>query len=268
MLFSVRMLKKFLKDVLILVVGRQVEEMADLLYSDKHVNEFLIAKRLGITINQTRNILYKISDKGLVSSIRKKDKRKGWYTYFWKIEVLKALEFLKSYVLKRIEQIQSQLRSRQSRQFYLCEKCNLEFSEENALVYDFTCRECGNVFAVKDNSKVIRDFKKDLLRLGNELKLINVEIEKENSKLDKKKEREIKKKIKEKKDNKKSKKVVKVVKKKVVKVVKEPKKKILKKRVYLGLAGLKKKIKSKKISKSKKREANPKMVKLKKKGKR
>ena len=74
------MLKKFLKEVIVIVVGKQAEEIADLLDSSKHVNEFSIAKKLDITINQTRNILYKIADKGLVSSIRKKDKKKGWYT--------------------------------------------------------------------------------------------------------------------------------------------------------------------------------------------
>jgi len=73
------MLKDLLKEVVAIVAGKQAEEIADILDSKKHVNEFLIAKKLGITINQTRNILYKLSDFGLVSFIRKKDKRKGWY---------------------------------------------------------------------------------------------------------------------------------------------------------------------------------------------
>ena len=187
------MLKKFLKDVLIFVVGKQAEGMSDLLYSNKHVNEFLISKKLGITINQTRNILYKIADKGLVSSLRKKDKRKGWYTYFWKIEVLKSLEFLKTNILKRLEQLNSQLKSRESRQFYYCEKCNLEFNEENALLYDFTCRECGNVFVLKDNSKTVKDLKKEISKLEGELKLIELEIEQEKLKVDKVKIKEQKK---------------------------------------------------------------------------
>jgi transcription factor E len=203
------MLKKFLKDVLFLVVGKQAEGISELLHSKKHVNEFLIAKKLGITINQTRNILYKISDRGLVSSIRKKDKRKGWYTYFWKIEVLKALEFLKEHILKRMEQINYQIKSRESKQFYICEKCNLEFNEENALLRDFTCRECGNVFVIKDNSKLIRDLKKELSKLEIELKAITQELEKEQEKLDKMREKEIRKAKKEKEKNRKLRKGVK-----------------------------------------------------------
>ena len=85
------MLDKFLKEAMSILVGKQGEELVNLLDTKKYVNEFLIAKKLDITINQTRNILYKLSDSGLVSSTRKKDKKKGWYTYFWKIEILKSL---------------------------------------------------------------------------------------------------------------------------------------------------------------------------------
>ena len=87
-------LKNFLRDVVVIIVGKQAETIIDFLDGNKYLNEFLIAKKLEITINQTRNILYKLSDHGIVSSTRKKDKRKGWYTYFWKIEIMKALEFL------------------------------------------------------------------------------------------------------------------------------------------------------------------------------
>jgi len=76
------MLKNLLEETVEIVIGKQAEGIVDLLDGKKYVNEFIIAKKLGITINQARNILYKISDQGLVSFIRKKDKKKGWYTYF------------------------------------------------------------------------------------------------------------------------------------------------------------------------------------------
>jgi len=88
------MLNKILKEIVVITVGKQAEPIADLLETNKHVNEFIIAKKLDLTINQTRNILYKISNYGLISSKREKDKKKGWYTYFWKFEILKCLEFL------------------------------------------------------------------------------------------------------------------------------------------------------------------------------
>jgi len=187
------MLKKLLEGVVAIVAGKQAEEIADLLDSKKHVNEFLIAKKLGITINQTRNILYKISDHGLVSSIRKKDKRKGWYTYLWKLEVLKSLEFLKAILEKRINQYEYQIKSRETKEFYACESCNIEFNEENALIRDFMCTECGKVFSKRDNTKILKEMKKQLDKLKKELALVEEEISKEKDKEEKKRVKEIKK---------------------------------------------------------------------------
>lgn len=191
------MLKEFLEEVVTIVAGKQAEPIAKLLDNKKHVNEFIIAKKLDLTINQTRNILYKISDYGLVSSIRKKDKKKGWYTYFWKIETLKALEFLKIYVGKRIEQIENQINSRETKTFYICEKCNLEFNEENAMQQEFVCPECGEVLSLKDNSKLVKEFRRNLEKLKQKVDEINNELAKENELAEKERDKERKKEKKE-----------------------------------------------------------------------
>jgi len=263
------MLKKFLRDVITLIVGKQAEEIADLLNNKKHVNEFLIAKKLDITINQTRNILYKISNHGLVSFIRKKDKKKGWYTYFWKIDVLKSLEFLKAILIKKVNQINNQVKSRESKEFYICKRCNIEFNEENALLYDFTCNECGGIFSLKDNTKILREFKRNLDKLKKELSFIDEEINKEKEKLEKEKLKEIKKQEKIKDAKKKVIKSKKLLKKKTKKVIK--KKSVKKKSVKKKPKGKKPKISRrkkiiKKITKGKKiiKKATKKIVKIRK----
>ena len=192
------MLKTFLKEVVAIVVGKQAEDIIDMLDGEKYINEFSIAKKLGITINQTRNILYKISDHGLISSIRKKDKRKGWYTYFWKIEVLKSLEFLENIISKRLEQLNNQIKSRETKEFYVCEQCNIEVNAENALLHEFTCNECGKVYSLKDNTKMLKELKKEVEKLEGKLKLVQEEIDKEQSKLDKQRAKEVKKEVVEK----------------------------------------------------------------------
>jgi transcription factor E len=265
-------LQNLLKEVVSIVAGKPSEEIVGLLNTRKHVNEFLIAKKLDITINQTRNILYKISDHGLVSNIRKKDKKKGWYTYFWKIEIFKSLEFLKNHLTKRRSQLQNQLKSRSTKRYYICERCNIELGEENALFHDFTCQECGAIFKLKDNTKLLKELGRGILKLEKELDDLEIEILKEQAKLDKEKENLIKKAKKEasekrkaasekrkatkllnekarKKDLKKSSKK-KVVKKKPKKLLKKKgKKKVSKKPVKKTS---KKKVVKKKISKNKK----------------
>ncbi|MEK6913936.1 MAG: hypothetical protein AABW47_04690 [Nanoarchaeota archaeon] len=228
------MLKKFLKEIVISIAGKSAEEIVDLLDGKKYINEFIIAKKLNLTINQTRNILYKISDQGLVSFIRKKDKRKGWYTYFWRIEILKSLEFLRGSIAKKIEQVNHQIKSRETKEFYVCETCNIEFSEENALVHNFVCNECGNIVSRKDNHATIKEYNKELERLKKELNLVESEYQVEKEKVEKIKAKEIKKEEKLKKEERKRKPKKETKEKKDVSkkkgITKKKTKKIIKKR--------------------------------------
>ena len=58
---------KFLKKIVEEVEGVNSGKIVDLLLKKKKdVNEFLIAKNLGLTINQTRNLLYKLSYLGIL----------------------------------------------------------------------------------------------------------------------------------------------------------------------------------------------------------
>ncbi|OGJ12852.1 hypothetical protein A3K82_00875 [Candidatus Pacearchaeota archaeon RBG_19FT_COMBO_34_9] len=216
------MLKKFLKEIIVSIAGKQAETIIDLLDGKKYINEFIIAKKLNLTINQTRNILYKISDHGLVSFIRKKDKKKGWYTYFWKLEILKCLEFLKADINKKMDQIYHQIKSRETKEFYICPKCNIEFNEENALIHNFACNECGEIMSRKDNAPVIKEYNKEIDKLRKELGFVDEELKIEREKLEKSKAREISKEEKLKKE--KRKKTSEKTKRKPAKIKKKSKK--------------------------------------------
>jgi len=224
--------RNFVTEAISTVIGKQGEEIIKFLDPEKYVNEFLIAKKLDININQTRNLLYKLSEHSLVSSTRKKDKKKGWYTYFWRLETLRILEFLKGILKKRIDQLSNQIESREVKTFYICERCNIEYNEENALLHDFTCNECGSVFSVRDNTKVVKEFKKNLEKQQNELAIVDDEIRMEREKGDKKKVKEIKKEEKEKVRKRLEKKKERdLLKKKEAKAVKKPVKKAKTKKV-------------------------------------
>jgi len=67
---------KLLHDLVEEMAGEDTGRIVDILFGKKDVNEFLIAKKMELTINQVRNILYKLSADGLVSFIRKKDGKK------------------------------------------------------------------------------------------------------------------------------------------------------------------------------------------------
>ena len=164
------------KDVASSVVGKNTAPIVEILFDKKNVNEFLIAKKLDLTINQIRNVLYKLSDEGLVSFIRKKDKKKGWYTYFWTFNSEKAFVLMKKIILKDIEILQVQLKSRESKRFYICKTCSIELTEESALLHNFTCSECGEIYEVNDNSKSIREINSSIDKLKRRLEEVESEI--------------------------------------------------------------------------------------------
>jgi transcription initiation factor TFIIE subunit alpha len=169
---------KFLRDLVNLITGTDFSKIADVLYGKKRVNEFVIAEKLEITINKTRNILYKLLNYGLVSFTRKKDKKNGgWYTYFWTLNIEKSLQFLKSKLIEKMETLENSFKNRSSQRFYYCPSEKLEYTEEEAMEYNFICKETGEVLELKDNSKLVDDLKLDISNLKETSKLIDLELE-------------------------------------------------------------------------------------------
>jgi len=183
---------KFLKSVVENLINKQAVPIIDLLAGKKHVNEFLIAKKLELTINQTRNILYKLSDYGLVSFIRKKDKRKGWYIYFWTLNVYQSLSLLEENLKKEIENLEAQLKNRKEKRYYSCETCGLEVTEESALLNDFTCPECEEIYKLSESGEMVQELERRIIRMRREIELVTSERAKEEEKLEKKKTKKIK----------------------------------------------------------------------------
>ena len=189
---------KFLKTIVEDLVGKQSIPIIDLLVGKKDVNEFQIAKKLNLTINQTRNILYKLSDYSLVSFIRKKDRKKGWYIYFWTLNIFQSLDLFENNLKKELNQVESELKNRKENRFYICKTCSIEVSEENALLNDFVCPECEEVYQLGDNQEIIQQLTKRITKLNKEIELVSLEKGKESEKIEKKKVKKIKKAEKEK----------------------------------------------------------------------
>ncbi len=190
-------LKKLLKKIVKEFVIIDPDKLVDILFKKKNVNEFNIAKKLSLTINQTRNILYKLGDDGLVSFIRKKDNKKGgWYTYFWTLETKKGLEKYKEKIHQEIQEQYKQLKIREIEKYYFCKNCNLEFNEENALLNNYTCPECGETLEIKEQTEIINRINLDIKKLEDNLNNIQQELDLINAKDKKTKDKKIKEEIK------------------------------------------------------------------------
>jgi len=241
---------KLLHNLVEELAGVDTGRIVEILFGKKDVNEFLIAKKMELTINQVRNILYKLSADNLVSFIRKKDKRKGWYIYYWTLNTEKCLVKLEGSLVAKIDELNGILRNRETKRFYVCKPCGIEVGEEKALEHGFSCEECAEVYELSDNSGPMREAKARIARVERNLKLIGGELEIIREKEKKKRARSDKKTAKAEIERKALMKVARAaarkkiagVKKKVIKKVKD-KKKVVKKKVVANKKKVVKKVK-------------------------
>src|SRR3989338_2974167 len=65
------------------VAGEEGVPLVHALKERKNFSEFKLAERLDKDVNAARSLLYRLLELDLVSFIRRKDKKKGWYIYYW-----------------------------------------------------------------------------------------------------------------------------------------------------------------------------------------
>ncbi len=153
---------KLIEDTIAEVAGPETIPLYKYLINKKNVSEFKIAEVLKITVNQVRNILYKLGNYNLVNSIRKKDKKKGWYIYYWTLNPREALNLLLKLKNQKIETLNKKLERETQTKFFVCPNKDIRMHHEMALEYNFKCPECGSLLVEDDNRKEIESIKRQI----------------------------------------------------------------------------------------------------------
>lgn len=129
-----------------------------------------IASSTGLRINMVRKVLYDLFGKSLITGIRVKDERKGWFVYRWRTRIEEVENFIENQKKKIVERLQQRLDYENASDFYHCknEDCQ-RVTFETALEEMFKCPSCGSVLNLKKNdrskkayAKKIDDIKKDM----------------------------------------------------------------------------------------------------------
>ena len=128
----------------------------------ENISEFLIAEDLDIGINIIRKTLYQLQENNLVTSMRKKDKKKGWYIYYWTFNDIQAETLVKRMKQERIKNLKNRLEKESLTTYYSCKKTCLRMPFERALENNYTCPECGKVMEIVDNSRKIKAIQEEL----------------------------------------------------------------------------------------------------------
>lgn len=161
---------KLIEEVVVEVAGSDVLPLLKILKDKSNVSEFKLAEQIETEVNQTRNMLYRLYDANLVSFIRRKDKRKGWYIYYWTFEKKKIGYLALKLKAQRLEKLKERLKREINGQFFTCANECMRLSFEQALNFEFKCPECGELMNQKDNSKIIKEIEKKIKLLEKEVK--------------------------------------------------------------------------------------------------
>jgi len=182
-----------IEETIIQIAGNEALPLYKILKGKENVNEFEIANKLKLTINQIRNTLYKFDNKGLLESKRKKDRKKGWYIYFWTLDQEKLNNLVIKIKQDRLKFIERKLTEEQHSEFYVCKNNCIRMDSQQALDSDYVCHECGQVLELEDSSKIHSRLKKEIGSLKIELEKTEKKVE-VKKKLEETPKKEVKKK--------------------------------------------------------------------------
>ncbi len=148
------------------------ENMVDKYEDPEDATDEEIASSTGLRINMVRRVLYDLFGKGLITGVRVKDERKGWFVYRWRSRRDEVENFIENQKKKILDRLQKRLDYENSSDFYHCgnEDCSRE-TFENALELFFKCPSCGQVLNLKKNEKIRKNFSKKIDQIKGDLRV-------------------------------------------------------------------------------------------------
>jgi transcription initiation factor TFIIE subunit alpha len=144
------------------LAGEDAVQIVDYLVDNgEDISEFTMAEKLDTGINRIRNMLYRLQENNLVTFMRKKDKKKGWYIYYWTFNKVQSKLLIKKLKQERIKTLKKRLEKEQE-EFFTCSRKCLRISLNNALENTFMCPNCGKVLKRVSNESKKTEIKREL----------------------------------------------------------------------------------------------------------
>ena len=160
---------EIVREIIAEIAGKDVIDLVELIKGKEHVSEFKIAEKLNITVNQVRNMLYRLYSYNLVTFIRKKDKRKGWYIYYWTFDERKAYDLFIKIKKEKLRILQERLEAEKTGTYFTCPNECIRLNLEIAMEHDFKCPDCGQILKQEDNDKRIKSIEKEINEINEKL---------------------------------------------------------------------------------------------------
>ncbi|HEU04861.1 MAG TPA: transcription factor [Nitrosopumilus sp.] len=156
-----------------MIGGDEYLKVARSLLKAEDATDEEIASSTGLRINMVRKVLYDLFGKSLITGIRVKDERKGWFVYRWRSRREEVENFIENQKKKISERLQQRLDFESSSEFYHCgnEDCP-RVTFEDSLEAMFKCPSCNQVLNLKKNDKAKKAFAKKIDQIKNDMQQV------------------------------------------------------------------------------------------------
>ncbi|MFB5599406.1 MAG: transcription factor [Nitrososphaeraceae archaeon] len=138
-----------------LIGGEEYQRVAKALLSTQDATDEEIASATGMRINIIRKVLYDMFGKALITGIRVKDEKKGWFVYRWRAKSDQVDNFIDNQKKKILERLQKRLEYEESSEFYHCghNECQ-RIKFDIAIESFFKCPTCKDNLSMVDNNEI------------------------------------------------------------------------------------------------------------------
>jgi len=162
-----RATKKRTETLIIKMIGKDAVQVVNMINGKKNVSEFDISSKIKEDIQVTRNILYRLHSKNLVSYKRVKDRKKGWYVSYWTLDNKRLKELMEKQRQLEIEKYETRLKAEQEHHnnYYICKNVCVRMNFNEAAEFTFKCPECGEILNQQNNERTIEVLKEKIKEL-------------------------------------------------------------------------------------------------------
>ena len=153
-----------------MIGGEEYLKVARSLLKSEDSTDEEIASSTGLRINRVRKILYDLFGKSLISGIRVKDERKGWFVYRWRSRGDEVENFIEIQKHKIGERLRQRYEYEAGSDFYHCGNGDCQRAAfETALENDFRCGTCGKVLNLKNNDRMRNAFARKIAQVEKDM---------------------------------------------------------------------------------------------------
>lgn len=155
---------KVIDEIVGQVIGEDSLAVVDFLKDKKNISEFIIAEKVKLDMQTTRNVLYRLHTHNIATYIRRKDRKKGWYISYWTFNRKRIKELIVELKKKRLDKLRDQLKKEEGNQnsFFICSKACARLDFDQATEFDFKCPECGSIMNMQENMRTIEHIKEKI----------------------------------------------------------------------------------------------------------